>query len=220
MKKILFLMTFATMLAMGGCAVESGSAPKPLQIDNALTAQEKAEGKFTPEIMWKMSRIGAQTLSPDGSKLVYTVTQYNLAENRGVTFLWLRDMATGQECALTDNTSTNTAPQWIDDTTIAFMSNRSGAMQAWTMNLNGSNLTQVTDIEGGIEGFGIAGDHAFYVQRVKVAPLKGSDKYADMDKSKARIYDDLMVRHWDYWDDGSYLHIFAADYANGKIVNG
>ena len=220
MKKILFLMTFATMLTMGGCAKEGGDAPKPLQIDNALTAEEKAEGKFTPEIMWKMSRIGAQTLSPDGSQLLYTVTQYNLAENRGVTFLWLRDMATGVERALTDNTSTNTAPQWLDNQTIAFMSNRSGAMQAWSMGVDGSNLTQVTDIEGGIEGFGIAGDHAFYVQRVKVAPLKGSDKYGDMDKSKVRVYDDLMVRHWDYWDDGSYLHIFAADYANGKIVNG
>ena len=220
MKKILFLMTFATMLTMGGCVKEGGDAPKPLQIDNALTAEEKAEGKFTPEIMWKMSRIGAQTLSPDGSQLLYTVTQYNLAENRGVTFLWLRDMATGVERALTDNTSTNTAPQWLDNQTIAFMSNRSGAMQAWSMSVDGSNLTQVTDIEGGIEGFGIAGDHAFYVQRVKVAPLKGSDKYGDMDKSKVRVYDDLMVRHWDYWDDGSYLHIFAADYANGKIVNG
>ncbi|MBR4871330.1 MAG: S9 family peptidase [Alistipes sp.] len=220
MKKILFLMTFATMLTMGGCVKEGGDAPKPLQIDNALTAEEKAEGKFTPEIMWKMSRIGAQTLSPDGSQLLYTVTQYNLAENRGVTFLWLRDMATGVERALTDNTSTNTAPQWLDNQTIAFMSNRSGAMQAWSMGVDGSNLTQVTDIEGGIEGFGIAGDHAFYVQRVKVAPLKGSDKYGDMDKSKVRVYDDLMVRHWDYWDDGSYLHIFAADYANGKIVNG
>ena len=220
MKKILFLMTFATMLTMGGCVKEGGDAPKPLQIDNALTAEEKAEGKFTPEIMWKMSRIGAQTLSPDGSQLLYTVTQYNLADNRGVTFLWLRDMATGVERALTDNTSTNTAPQWLDNQTIAFMSNRSGAMQAWSMSVDGSNLTQVTDIEGGIEGFGIAGDHAFYVQRVKVAPLKGSDKYGDMDKSKVRVYDDLMVRHWDYWDDGSYLHIFAADYANGKIVNG
>ena len=220
MKKILFLMTIATMLTMGGCAVESGDAPKPLQIDNALTAEEKAEGKFTPEIMWKMSRIGQQVLSPDGTQLIYTITKYNLAENRGITFLVLRDMATGVERQLTDNTSTNTAPQWLDNQTIAFMSNRSGAMQAWSMGVDGSNLTQVTDIEGGIEGFGIAGDHAFYVQRVKVAPLKGSDKYGDMDKSKVRVYDDLMVRHWDYWDDGSYLHIFAADYANGKIVNG
>ena len=214
-------MTFAAFLAVGCCAENGGEAPKPLAIDNALTAEEKAEGKFTPEIMWKMSRIGQQVLSEDGSKLIYTVTQYNLAENRGITRLWLRDMATAEECAITDYNSTNTAPQWLSENRIAFMSNRTGSMQAWAMDIDGQNLTQLTDIEGfGIEGFGIAGDHAFYVQRVKVAPLKGSDKYAEMDKSKVRLYDDLMVRHWDYWDDGSYLHIFAADYKDGKIVDG
>ena len=221
MKKILFFMTFAAILAAGCCSeTKEGNAPKPLQIDNALTAEEKEAGKFTPEVMWKMSRIGAQTLNEDGSKLIYTQTQYNMAENRGITLLWLRDMATGEERALTDYNSTNTAPQWLDNNTVAFMSNRSGSMQAWAMDIDGKNLTQLTNIEGGIEGFGIAGDHAFYVQRVKVAPLKGSDKYEDMDKSKVRVYDDLMVRHWDYWDDGSYLHIFAADYKDGKIVNG
>ena len=213
-------MAFATILAVGCGSEGSDNAPKPLKIDNALTAEEKEAGKFTPEVMWKMSRIGQQTLSPDGSQLIYTVTQYNMAENRGITLLWLRDMAPGQERALTDYNSTNTAPQWLDNNTVAFMSNRSGSMQAWSMGLNGENLTQLTNIEGGIEGFGIEGDHAFYVQRVEVAKLKGSNKYEDMDKSKVRIYDDLMVRHWDYWDDGSYLHIFAADYKEGKIVNG
>ena len=213
-------MTFATILAVGCCSEGSDNAPKPLKIDNALTVEEKEAGKFTPEVMWKMSRIGQQVLSPDGSQLIYTTTQYNMAENRGITLLWLRDMATGDERALTDYNSTNTAPQWLSNNRVAFMSNRSGSMQAWAMDINGENLTQLTNIEGGIEGFGIEGDHAFYVQRVEVAKLKGSNKYEDMDKSKVRIYDDLMVRHWDYWDDGSYLHIFAADYKEGKIVNG
>ena len=213
-------MTFATILAVGCCSEGSDNAPKPLTIDNALTVEEKEAGKFTPEVMWKMTRIGQQTLSPDGTQLIYTTTQYNMAENRGITLLWLRDMVTGQERALTDYNSTNTAPQWLSNNRVAFMSNRSGSMQAWAIDINGENLAQLTDIEGGIEGFGIEGDHAFYVQRVEVAKLKGSNKYEDMDKSKVRIYDDLMVRHWDYWDDGSYLHIFAADYKEGKIVNG
>ena len=219
MKKILFIMTFASLLALGSCD-ENSNLPKPLTIDNHLTEAEKAEGKFTAEIMWKMARIGAQTLSEDGSKLVYALTEYNLAENRGVTTLHLRDMASGEEVRLTDYNSSNHSAQWIDGENIAFLSNRSGSSQVWAMNVNTKAVRQLTAFDKDVEGFGIAGDHAFYVQRVKVAPLKGSDKYADMDKSKVRIYDDLMVRHWDYWDDGSYLHIFAADYANGKIAEG
>ena len=212
-------MTFASLLALGSCD-ENSNLPKPLAIDNHLTEAEKAEGKFTAEVMWKMARIGAQTLSEDGSKLVYALTEYNLAENRGVTTLLLRDMASGEEVRLTDYNSSNHSAQWIDAENIAFLSNRSGSSQVWAMDVNTKAVRQLTAFDNDVEGFGIAGDHAFYVQRVKVAPLKGSDKYADMDKSKVRIYDDLMVRHWDYWDDGSYLHIFAADYANGKIAEG
>ncbi len=221
MKKILFIMTFATLLA-GCCSdcCDKGNAPEPLVIDNALTEAEKAEGKFTAEVMWKMSRIGAQTLSPDASKLLYAVTQYNLTDNRGISLLWLKDMATGEERCLTDYTSTNHSAQWLDNQRIAFLSNRSGSTQVWTMDIDSGKVEQATDFEKDVEGFGIVADKAFYVQRVKVAPLKGSDKYADMDKSKVRVYDDLMVRHWDYWDDGSYLHIFAADFRDGKIAEG
>ena len=218
MKKILFLMTFASLLALGSC--EESNLPKPLVIDNALTEAEKEAGKFTPEVMWKMGRIGAQTLSADGSKLVYTLTEYNLADNRGVTTLWLRDMATGETKRLTDCNSSNHSAQWLDESNIAFLSNRSGSSQVWAMDINTLATRQLTTLAKDVEGFGIAGDHAFYVQRVEVAKLKGSNKYEDMDKSKVRIYDDLMVRHWDYWDDGSYLHIFAADYKDGKIAEG
>ena len=41
-----------------------------------------------------------------------------------------------------------------------------------------------------------------------------------MPKSKARIYDDLMARHWDYWDEGSYRHIFVGELAGGKASEG
>ena len=213
-------MTLATILAGCNCEKSDEGTPKPLVIDNALTAEEKEAGILTPEVMWKMSRIGAQTLSPDGTKLLYAVTQYNLAENRGISFLWLKDMATGEERCLTDNSSTNHSAQWLDNESFAFLSNRTGSSQVWAMDIEGQNLRQLTSFDKDVEGYGIAGEHAFYVQRVKVAPLKGEDKYADMDKSKVRIYDDLMVRHWDYWDDGSYLHIFAADYSDGKISEG
>ena len=41
-----------------------------------------------------------------------------------------------------------------------------------------------------------------------------------MDKSKARIYDDLMARHWDYWDEGEYRHIFVGELGKGLVTGG
>ena len=204
-------MAFAAF-ALGSCTTEP--QPQPLNIDNQLSAEEISAAKFTPDVMWKMGRLASATLSPDGSKALYAITRYNMAENRGLSQIYVRDMATGNEVALTDNSSNNNDPQWsADGSKIYFTSNRSGSMQLWQMATDGSSAKQITDIEGGIEGYGVApsGDKLFYVKKVHAADTKSSDIHKDMDKSKARIYDDLMARHWDYWDEGDYSHIFVAD---------
>ena len=213
-------MAFAAM-TLAACSPKE--QPATLIIDNSLTAEEIAEGRLTPAVIWKMGRLGSATLSPDGSLALYTVTRYNMAENRGLTQIYVRDMASGEEKELTDNTSNNSDPQWnADGTKIFFTSNRSGSMQLWSMDAQGGNATQITDIEGGIEGYGVtaAEDKIFYIKAIHVADVKSSDRYEDMDKSKARIYDDLMSRHWDYWDEGDYRHVFIAEMGGSTIKEG
>ena len=131
-------------------------------------------------------------------------------------------MATSEEKALTDNTSSNSDAQWsADGKLIYFTSARSGSSQVWQMNPDGSAQKQLTNIEGDVEGYGIApsGDKLFYVKKVHAADIKSSDVHKDMDKSQARIYDDLMSRHWNYWDEGQYSHIFVADIAADGVKN-
>ena len=203
------------LLGFVGC----NTAPEPLKIDNALTAEEIAAARLTPEVMWKMGRIGSHALSPDGESVLYTLTRYNMAENRGISVIVSRNLATGEERELTNLSATSVSPVWsADGKDIWFATTRSGEMQLWKMQADGSQPKQVSNIEGGIEGFGISPDekHLCYTKFVHAKDINSADVYADMDKSKARIYDDLMVRHWDYWDKGDYLHIFVADLlANG-----
>ena len=211
-------------MAIAAMALASCTNQKPatLDIDNSLTPEEIAEARLTPPVMWKMGRLGAASLSPDGTTSLYAITRYNMAENKGLTQIYVRDMASGEEKALTDNTSSNSDPQWsADGSKIYFTSNRSGSTQLWSMNPDGNGAKQITDIEDGIEGYGVApaGDKLFYVKKVQVKDVKSSDVHKDMDKSKARIYDDLMSRHWDYWDEGSYSHIFIADLTANGLAN-
>nr|WP_122119569.1 S9 family peptidase [Alistipes megaguti] len=211
MKKIILMMALAAV-GLGAC---DRQRPEALKIDNALTAEEIAAGRFTPEVMWKMSRATASSLSPDGRTLLYQQTDYNVAENRGVTTLWVEDLASKAVTRLTDFTSNSLAPRWsADGGKIYFLSDRSGSMQVWEMSPTGGNVRQLSDLKGGIEGFGISprGDKAWYVQRVQAADRRSADIHKDMDKSQARIYDDLMARHWDYWDEGEYLHLFVGDF--------
>lgn len=218
MKKILQLMAIAA-LGLTGCA----ERPQPLSLDNALTAAEIEAGVLTPEVMWKMGRAGSSSISPDGSTLLYTVTNYNVGENRGVTQIFVQDLATKTVRALTDTTSGNVDPKWsADGQTVYFLSDRSGSQQLWRMDAAGGNARQLTRFDKDIEGYGVSprGDKVWYVQTVHVADRRSADVHKDMDKSKARIYDDLMCRHWNYWDEGDYRHLFVADFDGSEVKPG
>lgn len=213
-KSVLFMALIA--LGLGGCK----EAPAPLEIDNSLTSEEIAAARLTPEVMWKMGRIGSATLSPDGTALLYTLTRYNIAENRGATTIIAQNMADGSSHPLTDTSATSTAPAWSGDgSEIWFLSNRSGSMQVWAMHADGSAPRQITDAAEGVESFALApdGKRLCYTTRVHVKAVRSADIHKDMPKSNARIYDDLMCRHWNYWDEGDYLHIFVAT-TDGRTI--
>ena len=216
MIKKLSIIMMATMAVACG-----GGAEKPVA-DNryALTPAEKEAGILTPEVMWKMGRIGGETLSPDGKTILYGVTHYSLSENKSNTDIYSLPFAGGEPVRIIDNGS---SPAWsADGKTIYFLSSRSGEMQLWQASADGRTQSQVTSVEGGIEAFGVApsGDKLFYINPVAVEKRLSKEIYEDMPSSAARIYDDLMVRHWDYWDEGSYRHIFIAPLKDGKAGAG
>ncbi|WP_295936874.1 S9 family peptidase [uncultured Alistipes sp.] len=226
MKKLLLFMAIAAV-GLGAC---DEKRPQPLTIDNSLTAEEIAAKKLTPEVMWKMSRAGGAALSPDGSTLLYAQTDYSMSENRGATTIWVQDMANGKTTRLTDTSSNNADPKWsADGKKIYFLSDRGGSMQVYEMQPDGSLPIQLTGFGNGegipdVEGFGVSptGKHIWWVQSVRPqgVNIKSSDIYSDTGKSKARIYDDLMVRHWNYWDMGEYRHIFIGELGRGLVTGG
>ena len=195
-------------------------APRPLEIDNALTAEEIADTRS--RVDGKARRVAAFARRQTAR---LPVTYYNLGENRGVTALYLRDMASGEVRQLTDHTSNNTSPAWsADGRTLYFLSDRSGTQQVWRMAAAGGEPQQVTAFDADVEGFGVnkPGDAIWYVQTVAVpgAEKCSADLYKDMPRSKAHIYDDLMARHWNYWDEGRYRHLFIAALTDGKAAEG
>lgn len=214
-KTLALLMAAAVTASCSG-----GNSPKegdktPLTIDNRMTEAEIEAGILTPEVMWKMGRVGESILSPDGNSVLYSTTWYNMAENRGVTNLYIMSSEGGEPRQLTDNSGSDSAPQWsADGKTIYFLSDRSGDGQIWAVGADGKGMRQLSEIDGGIEGFGISpkGNNFFYVQSVHEADIESKDLYPDLDKSKGLIYNDLMTRHWDYWDRGYYKHVFIGEF--------
>src|SRR5664279_4777988 len=79
MKKYLLPVIFLALLFSVSCKRNTPVAKEALpQFNNQLTTEEKAGGLMTPEIMWKFGRLGTFALSPDGSTILYTVTDIDL----------------------------------------------------------------------------------------------------------------------------------------------
>ncbi len=60
------------------------------------------------------------------------------------------------------------------------------------------------------------GRHNLSHREVKIFRIKGTDFYPELTKSNALIYNDLMIRHWDTWEDGSFDHVFITGSNNGR----
>ncbi|MDL2231813.1 DPP IV N-terminal domain-containing protein, partial [Porphyromonadaceae bacterium OttesenSCG-928-L07] len=120
------------------------------------TPQTKlASDKMTPEVLWSFGRVGSPSVSPDGQTAVFGITYFNKEENRSYSDLYTMNIADGKMIQITDTKDNEHSATWTPDgKKIAYVQKG----QLWEMNPDGSNIKQITDIEGGIEGFLYAPD--------------------------------------------------------------
>jgi len=184
------------------------------QFNNELTAEEKAGGVMTPEIMLKFGRLGSFALSPDGSTVLYTVTDIDLETEVKRINIFKVPADGGDPVQLT--TDGGSSPQWFNKgKSVAYINNDGELI---TVNTDGSDKQIVKDFKD-FEIFNISpdGNNIYFTRRVKLDQT-ANEKY-NLPKANVRIIDDLMYRHWNYWSDYSYSHIFVASF-NGKSISG
>ena len=67
--------------------------------------------------------------------------------DKGRYDLWISDLDGGQPLRLTSHETNDTSPAWSNDgQRILFLSSRSGSSQIWTINVDGGEARQVTDL--------------------------------------------------------------------------
>lgn len=188
-----------------------------------------AQDRLTPELLWKIGRISDEQVSPDGQYVLFGMSKYELSENKGNRNLYIINLGAGSKGKaalksgvtrqLTDMEGSEFSARWRPDgKAIGFLSASSGSVQLWEINPDGSNLHQVSDIDGGIANFAYSpkGDMVSFTMDVKMDKTV-NELYPDLPEANARLIDDLMYRHWNAWHDYAYSHVFVASYFAGKI---
>lgn len=182
-----------------------------------------AQNVLSPEKLFQLKRVGEPILSPNGQKLVYSARSYDLKENKGNTDLYIYDFKTNITKELVADQSSNEAsPSWSSDgLKVYFLNDKGGSSQLWSINADGTGLIQNTTLEQDINMYGISpiGENIWLAMDVKIQAVTGNEIYSDLPKATGKVYDDLMMRHWDSWEDGVYSHIFVATLQDAKIIS-
>lgn len=178
-----------------------------------------AQDKMQAETLWKFGRVSEPKVSPNGNLIVYNVTRYNVSDNRGNNDLWVVDIKGGDAKQITNTPFSESNARWRPDgKKIGFLSTESGSSQLWEMNADGTEKKQISNFEGGIYNFNYSPTmkHIYFSQEVEI-DLSLKKRYPDLPKANALMYDELMMRHWNQWEDGAYSHVMYCTYDAGVL---
>jgi len=191
---------------------------------SALSTSAMSEG-FTVDKLTKLDSVHSASVSPDGNFLVYG--HKKVSEQAKVSNLFLKNLSQSNtaDIQLTNHKSTEHDVVWSNDgQSIYFLSERSGSAQVWQLKLSGGEAIQITDLPIAVNGLKVSPDN----NKIALA-LSVFIDCADLDCTKTRIdkvndnpnqgreYSQLMVRHWDTWNDHRFNHIFVADLGTTSI---
>lgn len=187
----------------------------------AINAQNTRPLNF--DDLWAMQRIGTADLSPDGSKIVFSLTSFSYDLNKGNSDLYIINSdGTGLK-ALKNTEKGESGPKFSPDgKKIAYVM----GSQIWLTNVEGSGEEQITSHHTGASGVVWSQDGKKMLFVSSVYPdcadqecNKKKDEDAEKSKVKASVYTELMYRHWDDWRGDKRSHLFLLDLATKEMTD-
>jgi dipeptidyl aminopeptidase/acylaminoacyl peptidase len=188
--------------------------------------------RFDAVRMMELARLADPQLSPDGKWIAYQATDVDLAAGTRNTDLWITSAAPGgTPRRLTDHAAADTRPRWSPDgRRLAFVSAREGGSQAWVVDAAGGAARKVTSLASEAGGVTWIDDRTLLVTSDVDPECPPRDPGGAVDDacqkkrleeagrpSSARVYDRLLFRHWDAWEDGRRTHLLVVPLDGGPV---
>ncbi len=205
-------------------------------IASVLAVPAVAKAPFTFEAMMRLARIDDPQLSPDGKLVAFTAQTVDLPNNTKPTQIYVVPIDGGTPQRLTNDGTLNTRPRWSPDSKrIFFISNRSNGSQVWSMNADGTGALAITNVPTEADGVTLSPDGKLILFTSDVYPScqvanasPGVTYDAACNKTKldqdaagkmhARVYTELLYRHWTEYRGARRKHILiqSSDLTGGK----
>ena len=142
MKKV-FLSLASFLMLMTGCKVKQTTPAEEIIGKTDVTIND---GRFTPEVMWAMGKMGEAVVSPDGTKIAYTVTYYNVDKNKGNAELYVMNSDGSNIQQITKSAKSEFNPVWLNDSQLAFARGTENGAQIFTISIDGKNEKHLENI--------------------------------------------------------------------------
>ncbi len=189
-------------------------------ISNIIHSQKKA---FTIADLYKIKTISMPVVDNNNSKMLFSVTNYDLPNNKSNTDIYISNLKGKNFRKLTNNKSADYNPIWCKNNNgFYFVSYRSGSAQVYYLPLNGGEAKQITNFYSGISSPKLSPNGKYLIFTSKVFPECGANEECNKKITEAmqngpvqaHLADSLFVRHWTEYNDGKYSHIFLYDLQN------
>ena len=225
MKKFLRILLICTVCFLTGYGISSlfmnHMKPNKSEKDYIGVSGIKIEdGVMTPETLLAMGRISNPQISPDGKKVLYTVSYTSIEQNRSCANLFLSDLDGKNRKQLTKYGQSVSSACWAPDgKSIYFLQDG----KLWNAAVGGKRLgarRQISNLQRSIADFKLSpsGKSVLYISTIPSAVQQPSDVDPRLDKAQAYITEGLMYRHWDHWvTETPRTYLAPVDGLNDKL---
>jgi len=184
----------------------------------ATDPKDRSKKPFDIEALYKMRYVGSPVWSPDGSKILFTVSSYDLKKGKSNREIYLIRADGSGLRRMTRCAETDTSPNWWPDgKSFVFLSTRNDKAELWRMPIDGGEPQQLTTISTGASAAKVSPDGKHLAFTSRIFPEYGADDtknealIKDMKKSPLKVHmgDELLFRHWTFYRDGKRTHILV-----------